>query len=154
MRAIELFRLRRVRDKPRALAVIVGEAGLSPARALEVLHAAVGGGRPRLALVDDAAARACIAALAAAGFVARFAAGPDFDAEQRAQAALLSVQHGLPVAVGAAVGGLLLQGDWELALEQCLQHLRMHAPADDPARALLARTAVEVGLVAGAPGRA
>ena len=88
MRAIELFRLRRVRDKPRAIAEITTRAGLSPADALAFLHAAIGGDRPVLRLTDDAAARACIVALAPLGFVGRFAPAEDFDAPQRAQAAI------------------------------------------------------------------
>ena len=90
MRAIELFHLRRVRDKPRALALIAAHARLSGDQALAVLHAAIGGGRPRLCLSDDEAARACIVALAPAGFVARFAPGADFDLAQHAQQALMA----------------------------------------------------------------
>ncbi len=154
MRAIELFRLRRVRDKPRAIAEINTRAGLSPVDALAFLHAAIGGDRPVLHLADDAAARACIVALAPLGFVGRFAPAEDFDAPQRAQAAILAARHRLPAAVSDAIGALLLAGDWERALDHGLQHLRMHAPADDVERTLLERTAIEVGLVAGVPGRA
>ena len=154
MRAIELFRLRRVRDKPRAVLDIAARAHLTPADALALLHEAIGGGRPVLIQPDDAAARACIAALAPMGFVARFAPSADFDAPQRAQAAILAIRERLPSAVSDAVGALLLAGEWEQALDHGLQHLRMHAPADDAGRALLERTAIEVGLVAGVPGRA
>lgn len=154
MRAIELFRLRRVRDKPRALALIAAHTGLKPGDALAVLHQAIGGGRPALRLANDDAARACIAALAPTGFVARFAPAADFDAPECAQAALLQVQSRLPSDVSHATGALMLEGAWEAALDHALTHLRMHAPPQDEARALLERTAIETGLVAGGPGRA
>lgn len=154
MRAIELFRLRRVRDKPCATSEIATRADLTPDDALALLHAAVGGGRPVLRLPDDVAARECIVALAPLGFVGRFASAEDFDVPRRAQAAVLAVQGRLPAAISDAIGALLLAGDWELALNHGLQHLRMHASAGDAERALLERTAIEVGLVAGVPGRA
>lgn len=152
MRAIELFHLRRVRDKPRALAEMRARAGLSEAEALAVLHGAIGGGRPRLVLPDDAAARDCIAALADTGFVARFTSAPDFDAPERAQSALLTVLDRLPAAVGDEVGARLLASQWQHALDHALQHLRMHRPADDADRQRLAQIAVETGLVCGVPG--
>ncbi|MDO5624641.1 MAG: hypothetical protein Q4G71_08130 [Pseudomonadota bacterium] len=153
MRAIELFHLRRVRDKPRALALITRYAGLPAPQAQAVLHAAIGGGKPRVHLPGDKAACACIAALAPTGFIARFAPADDFDAPQRAQAALLAVRDRLPVTISDAVGTLLLVGDWPAALDHALQHLRMHVSPDDAARVLLARTALETGLVCGVPGR-
>ena len=152
MRAIEFFRLRRVRDKPRALAAIAAHAGLSPPEALRVLHAAVGGGRPVLHLPDDAAARACILALAPTGFVARFALAGDGDLAQAVAAALLQAR--LPPAVSDAAGALLLAGEPAAALEHGLLHLRAHAAPADAARALLERTATEVGLMVGVPSRA
>ena len=154
MRAIEIFCLRRVRDKPRARALITDRAGLGDADAQAVLNQAIGGGRPVLSLPGDAAARDCILALASTGFVARFAPAPDFDAAERAQAAVLAVQQRLPPEVSAAAGAWLLAGDWAAALDHCLTHLRVHAPAQDAQRQLLARAAVETGLVAGPPGRA
>ena len=154
MRAIELFRLRRVRDKPRALALMAAQAGLSADEALAALHQAIGGGRPQLHLPDDTAARACIVALAGTGFVARFAPASDFDAPERAQAAILHVQGRLPPDVSHAAGALLLDGAWEAALEHGLTHLRVHAPPQDEGRAGLEQAAIETGLVAGGPGRA
>lgn len=153
MRAIEIFRLRRVRDKPRALAAIVAHTGVSAAQAQAALHMAIAGGQPVLTLPHAQAARALIEALAPAGFVARFAPAADFDAAQRAHAALQAVHAQLPAAVGHAVGAWLLQEQWPQALEHALQHLRQHAPGS-PACALLARTATETGLVAGPWGRA
>ncbi|MFV0678722.1 hypothetical protein [Ottowia sp.] len=154
MRAIELFRLRRVRDKPRALDLMQQHAGLTADQAQAALYVAVGGGRPQLTLPDDAAARACITALAGAGFVARFAAAPDFDAAERAQTALAQVLPHLPPDVCHAIGAWLLEDAWEPALLYGLQHLRMHVPAHHPGRVLLTRVAVETGWVAGGPGRA
>lgn len=154
MQAIELFRLRRVRDKPRALALIAAHTGLDHAAALAVLHAAIGGGRPRLQLPDPAAARACIRALAPTGFVARFAQAAEGGPAEQAQAALLRVQARLPAGVSDAIGAQLLAGAWEVALAHGLQYLGRHATPDDADLALLARTAVETGLVVGVPGRA
>ncbi len=154
MRSIELFRLRRVRDKPRALAVIAAYAHLEPPQALSILHAALAGERPCLALADDATACACIEALAPTGFVARYASTADFDLTRHAHAALTAALPSLPLTVSDAVGALLLQGEPVLALDRALQHLRMHQPPHDEAHALLARTAIEVGLVAGAHARA
>ncbi|MDO5693177.1 MAG: hypothetical protein Q4G70_12010 [Pseudomonadota bacterium] len=153
MRAIELFHLRRVRDKPRALALITAHAAVSADEALAVLHAAIGGGRPRMALPGDDAARALITALAAVGFVGRFAAAQDFDAPESAQAALSTVQGGLPSAIADAVGANLLAGDWASALDHALQHLRMHRAVDDADRRRLERAAIDTGLVRGVPGR-
>ena len=154
MRSIEIFRLRRVRDKVRALAAIRTHAGWTEADALVALHQAIGGGRPHLHLPDDAAARACIAALAATGFVARFAPATDFDATDRAQAAVLAVLPRAAPALADAVGALLLAGDGPAALEHALLHLRQHAPEGDADRALLERTAIETGLIVGTIGRA
>ncbi|MDO5289298.1 MAG: hypothetical protein Q4F13_06650 [Pseudomonadota bacterium] len=153
MRTIEIFRLRRVRDKPRALSAIVAHTACTPAQAQAALHAAIGGGQPVLALPHAQAARDLIETLAATGFVARFAPAPDFDAAQCAYAALHAVQPLLPAAVSDAVGAWLLQEQWPQALMHALQHLRQHAPGS-PASRLLARTAIETGLVAGPWGRA
>jgi hypothetical protein len=153
MRVVEIFRLRRVRDKPRALAVLADAAALAPDEALALIHAAVGGGRPVFGVPNDDTARAAICALAQAGFVARFAAVPGFDAPRVAHVAVLRVQGRLTQAVRDAAGALLLADDWAGALDLAVQHLRHHVPADDADRAWLERTAIEVGLVAGVPGR-
>ena len=153
MRTIELFHLRRVRDKPRALALIETHTGVSADGALAVLHAAIGGGRPQLVLPGDDAARALIVTLAAAGFVARFAPAADFDVADCAQAALRAVHGGLPAAITDAVGASLLAGDWAGALDHALQHLRMHRAADAPDRLTLEHAAIDTGLVRGVPGR-
>lgn len=153
MRAIELFHLRRVRDKPRALALIAARGGLAPDAAQAVLHAAIGGARPQLCLPDDTAARACIVALAGCGFVARFAAQADDGAAARAQQALHVVLPGCPRGVADAVAAALLQGDWAEALALALQHLQMHRPPQDADRLLLQQAAIDCGLVCGVPGR-
>lgn len=154
MRRIELFRLRRVRDKPAALALIARHAALPPEQARAVLHAALGGGRPQLALPDNASAQACIAALAATGFIARFAPGPGFDPAAHAQAALqASWPHLLPP-VADTVAAHLLQDNWPAALEHALLHLRMHASGQHPARQQLEQAALACGLCAGQSGRA
>ena len=154
MRSIEVFRLRRSPNKPRALAVIAARSKLAPPQALTIVHAALAGERPCIVMADDAAARACIEALAPAGFVARFAPAGDFDAAEHAQSVLASVLPLLPRAVAEAVGALLLRGESLLALDHALQHMRMHHPVRDAARALLERTAIEVGLVVGPHARA
>ena len=153
MRTIERFHLRRVRDKPRALGLIAAHAGLPPDQAQAVLHAAIGGGRPQLRLADDAAARACIAALAACGFVARFAPLDGFDAAQHASQALAAVLPGCPPGVADAVAAVQLQDDWAEALALTLQHLQMHRPPDDADRLHLEHAAIDTGLVRGVPGR-
>ena len=104
MRSIEVFRLRRSPNKPRALAVIAARCHLAPPQALTILHAALAGERPRLALADEPAARACIEALAPTGFVARFAPVDGFGPAERAQSALAAVLPALPRAVSDAVG--------------------------------------------------
>lgn len=154
MRTIELFRLRRSPDRAGALAVMAAHAQLAPGEARAVLHAALAGERPCLMLSADATARACIEALAPLGFVARFAPAADFDVAERAQEALALVLPQMPRAVTDAAGALLLQSQWLAALDHVLQHLCVHAPEHDARRALLARTAIEVGLVAGLHARA
>ena len=153
MRAIELFHLRRVRDKPRALGLIAAHAGLPAGQALAVLHAAIGGGRPQLRLADDAAARACIVALAPTGFVARFAAADGYDPARHAQQALLAVLPRCSPGLAAQAGALLLHDDWSEALALAVQHLRVHRLALDADRRRLEQAAIDAGQVCGAPGR-
>ena len=153
MRAIELFHLRRVRDKPRALALIAAHARLSGDQALAVLHAAIGGGRPRLRLADDAAARACIVALAPTGFVARFAAADGYDPARHAQQALSAVLPRCAPGLAAQAGALLLHDDWPEALALAVQHLRVHRLALDADRRRLEQAAIDAGPVCGVPGR-
>ncbi|HMT56544.1 MAG TPA: hypothetical protein PKC71_00905 [Ottowia sp.] len=153
MRAIELFHLRRVRDKPRALGLIAVHAGLPAGQALAVLHAAIGGGRPRLRLADDAAARACIVALAPTGFVARFAAADGYDPARHAQQALLAVLPRCSPGLAAQAGALLLHDDWPEALALAVQHLRVHRLALDADRRRLEQAAIDAGQVCGVPGR-
>ena len=71
MTTIELFHLRRVRDKPRATALLAAHAGLTAEAALAAVHRAVGGGKPQITVADEDAARRLIAALACTGFIAR-----------------------------------------------------------------------------------
>ena len=150
MRAIEIFRLRRVRDKPRALAAMQAHAGLNADEARTVLNQAVGGGKPTLRLPGDAAARQCIAALLPAGFVARFAAAPGFDAQGRAEAAILAAVPHLPAAISDRAGALLLQGDWESALAVCLQGAQ--DAVRNAAQQGLQEAAIEVGVQLGWQG--
>ena len=152
MTTIELFHLRRVRDKPRATALLAAHAGLTAEAALAAVHQAVGGGKPQITVADEDAARRLIAELAGTGFIARCAAG-DFDAAQHASHALEAVlPHCAPGAADAA-GAALLAGDWAEALALALQHLQMHRPADDADRVLLEHAAIDTGLVRGVPGR-
>ena len=153
MRAIELFHLRRVRDKPRALGLIAAHAGLPAGQALAVLHAAIGGGRPQLRLADDAAARACIVALAPTGFVARFAAADGYDPACHAQQALSAVLPRCSPGLAAQAGALLLHDDWPEALALAVQHLRMHRQALDADRRRLEQVAIDTGQMCGVPGR-
>ena len=112
MTTIELFHLRRVRDKPRATALLAAHAGLTAEAALAAVHQAVGGGKPQITVADEDAARRLIAALAGTGFIARRAAAGDFDAAQHASHALEAVlPHFAPGAADAA-GAALLAGDW------------------------------------------
>lgn len=152
MTAIELFHLRRVRDKPRALALLSLHAGLSADAALAVVHQAVGGGKPQVA-VADAAARGLIVALADTGFIARRASTDGFDAAQHASQALAAVLPRCSSPLADAVGALLLQDDWAAALAQALQHLQMHRPPHDADRLRLEQAAIDTGLVRGVPGR-
>lgn len=152
MTTIELFHLRRVRDKPRATALLAAHAGLTAEAALAAVHQAVGGGKPQITVADEDAARRLIAELAGTGFIARRAAG-DFDAAQHASHALEAVlPHCAPGAADAA-GAALLAGDWAEALALALQHLQTHRPADDAGRVLLEHAAIDTGLVRGVPGR-
>lgn len=153
MRAIEIFRLRRVRDKPETLAILQRCASFDVPAARAVINQAVGGGRPRLLLPDDRTARVCIAAMAAAGFVARFAQVDGFDARCRAERALQDLAQSLPSAMLDAVGALLIADDWLGAFLHALEHVRAHAAPTDPQRVLLEDVALEIGLVAGASGR-
>ena len=156
MSRVELFHLRRVRDKPRAARLLVRHAGLMPEAALAVVHQAVGGGKPRVELMRDPAgdaARRLILALADTGFIARRAPGHDFDAAQCASQALSAVLPRCAPGLADAAGALLLQGDWAQALDIALQHLQMHRPADDDDRLQLEQAAIDCGLVRGVPGR-
>ena len=153
MRVIEIFHLRRARDKPRALALIAAHAGLPADAAQAVLHAAIGGARPSLRLPHDQAARACIVALAGCGFVARFAPQAGFDAAGQTQQALQALLPACPRAVADAVAAALLLDDWAKALALALQHLQAHRPPHDAARQRLQRLAIDCGLVCGVPGR-
>ena len=152
MTTIELFHLRRVRDKPRAAALLAAHASLTAEAALAAVHQAVGGGKPQITVADEAAARRLIAELAGAGFIARRAAG-DFDAAQHAGHALATVLPRCAPGAADAAGAALLAGDWAEALALALQHLQMHRPADDADRVLLEHAAIDTGLVRGVPGR-
>lgn len=156
MSHIELFHLRRVRNKPLAAALLAQHAGLTADEALAVVHQAVGGGKPQVTLPGDdadAAARRLIVALADTGFIARRSAADGFDAAQHASAALAAVLPRCTPALADAAGARLLQGDWAQALDMALQHLRMHRPANDPDRQRLQQAAIDCGLVRGVPGR-
>ncbi len=153
MTTVELFHLRRVRDKPRAAALIAAQASLPDAAALAVVYQAVGGGKPQVWVAHDDAARRLIVALADTGFIARRAAVDGFDASQHASDALAAVLPRCAPAAADAAGPLLLAGDWAGALDHALQHLRMHRPADDADRQRLERAAIDTGLVRGVPGR-
>ena len=131
MRAIEIFRLRRVRDKPRALAVMQAHAELNANEARAVLNHAVGGGKPTLRLPDEAAA-------------------PGFGAQGRAEAAILAAVPGLPAAISDRGGALLLQGDWESALAVCLQGAQ--DAVRNAAQQGLQEAAIEVGVQLGWQG--
>lgn len=161
MRAIEIFRLRRVRDKPRALLVMQAHAQMDEDAARALLNQAVGGGKPMLRLPGDDAARACIAALLPTGFVARFAHAPDFQAQERAEAAVLAAVQHLPRAICDGVGALLLAGDWQDALAVCLQAVQENGASDanaglaqgaHPLHRLLSTAALEVGVQRGQQG--
>lgn len=153
MTTVELFHLRRVRDKPLAVDRLVCHAGLTPEAALAVLHQAAGGAKPRVALANDDAARLLIVALADTGFIARRAPSDEFDPAQCASQALTAVLPRCAAGLADAAGALLLQGDWEQALDTALQHLQVHRPADDADRLRLAHAAIDCGLVRGVPGR-
>ena len=153
MTTVELFHLRRVRDKPLAVDRLVCHAGLTPEAALAVLHQAAGGAKPRVALANDDAARLLIVALADTGFIARRAATDGFDAAQHASEAVAAVLPRCAAGLADAAGAWLLQGAWAQALELALQHLQMHCPAHDADRQRLQRAAIDTGLVRGVPGR-
>ncbi len=155
MRAIEIFRLRRVRDKPRALAVIQAHAQLDDDAARALLNQAVGGGKPILQLPSDEAAHTCIAALLPTGFVARFAQAPGFQPQERAEAAVLAAVDHLPRAISDGAGALLLAGDWEGALAMCLQAAQETGQGQvglHPVLRLLSTAALEVGIQPGQQG--
>ena len=159
MRTIEIFRLRRVRDKPAALAAMQAHAGMAAHAALAVLHQAIGGGKPVLCLPDDASARDCITALAPTGFIARFAWVDGFDAAAQAEAAILASTSELPGAVSDAAGALLLAGDWQAALALCVQAAAPCRPdasrfanAQGGAHQRLAQIALEAGVQPGLQG--
>ena len=126
MRAIEIFRLRRVRDKSAAICAMQQHAQLSAEEAQATLHTAIGGGRPRINCENIAAARACMEALRAAGFIARLA---DIDHAQHAQEALRAAWPQLASAVQEECAAQLLEGDWLRALWNAQHHLATHAPA-------------------------
>ena len=154
MCTIELFHLHRVRDKPRAAALLAAHAGLPADAALAVVHQAVGGGKPQVVVAGDAdAARRLIMALADSGFVARRAATDNFDAPRHAHQALAAVLPRCAPDLAQAVGALLLQDDWAEALALALQHLQMHRPAGEVDRLRLEQAAIDCGLVRGVPGR-
>lgn len=161
MQTIEIFHLCSVRNKPLAAQLLATHAGLSPDAAWAVVHQAVGGAKPRVALAGpdgaqtpaDDGARRLIVALAGTGFIARRAPGDEFDPAQQAHLALMAVLPRCAPDVADAVGALLLDGDWAQALALGLQHLQMHRPPDDADRQRLEHTAVDTGLVRGVPGR-
>ena len=161
MRTIEIFRLRRVRNKPLAVQLLTEHAGLGPDAALAVVHQAVGGGKPRVQVVCDSAAqeapddgaRRLIVALAGTGFIARRAVQGDFDPARHAHLALADVLPRCAHELADTAGALLLEGDWAQALALALQHLQMHRAADDADRQRLEHVAVDTGLVRGVPGR-
>jgi hypothetical protein len=117
------------------------------------LNQAIGGGRPQLRLADDDAARAAIAALAATGFVARFAEAPDFHAPAQAEAAIMAAIDRLPRAVSDGAGARLLVGDWQSALVLCLQAAAAGERPDAQLRQRLSAVALEVGVDRGRQGQ-
>lgn len=125
MTTLEIFRLRRVRDKSAAIAAMQ-RAGMNEQGAQAALHTAIGGGRPRINCEHLAAARACMEALRAAGFIARLA---DIDHAGHASAALRAVWPQLAPAVQHECAAQLLEGDWLRALWNAQHHLATHAPA-------------------------
>ena len=161
MRTIEIFHLRRVRNKPLAVQLLAAHAGLGPDAALAVVHQAVGGGKPQVNVVGggaapgapDDGARRLIVALADTGFIARRTAGGDFDPAQQAQLALAAVLPRCAPGLADTAGALLLDGDWAQALALALQHLQMHRPPHDADRQRLEHAAIDTGLVRGVPGR-
>ena len=153
MTTVELFHLRRVRNKPLAASLLAQHAGLTAEAAPAAVHDAVGGGKPRVAVASDDAARQLIIALSDTGFVARRAATDGFDAAQHASEAVAAVLPRCAAGLADAAGAWLLQGAWAQALELALQHLQMHCPAHDADRQRLQRAAIDTGLVRGVPGR-
>ena len=125
MTALEIFRLRRVRNKSAAIATMQQHAALTEAQARAALHMAIGGGRPRMDCENHAAARACMEALREAGFLARLA---DIDHSQHAAAALRAAWPQLAPAVQEECAAHLLDGDWPHALWTAQHHLATHAP--------------------------
>ena len=153
MTTVELFHLRRVRNKPLAASLLAQHAGLTAEAALALVYDAVGGGKPRVAVASDDVARRLIIALSDTGFIARRAATDGFDAAQLASQVMAEVLPRCAPDVANAAGVLLLQDDWMQALALALQHLRMHRAVDDPDRQRLERAAIDTGLVRGVPGR-
>ena len=140
MTALEIFRLRRVRDKRAATCAMQQHAALTEAQARAALHTAIGGGKPRVDCANLVAARACMTALRAAGFLARLA---DIDHAQHAAAALHAAWTQLAPAVQEACAAHLLDGDWLHALWTAQRHLATHAPAS---AAQLDAAALDCGL--------
>jgi len=159
--SIELFHLRRVRDKPQAVALLVQHARLTPDAALAVVHQALGGGKPQVRVPgdagagegSDAAALRFIVALADTGFIARRATGAGFDPARHATQVVAAVLPRCPPELAAAVGALLLRDDWAEALALALQHLQRHRAPPDVDRQSLEHAAIDCGLVRGVPGR-
>jgi hypothetical protein len=158
---IELFHLRRVRNKPLATALLEQQLGLSAEAALALVHQALGGAKPRVTVAADArarlaapeAARRLIVALADTGFIARRAPDGEFDAARHADQALARVLPRCAPSVADAAATLLLQGDWMPALALAVQHLQMHRSPADAERWQLECVAIDCGLVRGVPGR-
>ena len=126
MTTLEIFRLRRVRDKSAAICAMRQHAQLSAQDAQAALHTAIGGGKSRINCEHLAAARTCMAALRAAGFIARLA---DIDHAGHAAAALRAAWQQLAPAVQQECAAQLLEGDWQRALWNAQHHLATHAPA-------------------------
>lgn len=152
MRAIEIFRLRRVRDKALALNLMQLQVGLSAEQAREVLNLAMAGGRPQLTLPSDESACWIIVSLLRAGLVARFAPAADFDAAACAEAAMLAVVDQLPSTVSDQIGTMLLREDWAAALELCVQ--TAHLLPNPNAAERLRSVALTTGVIPGIQGRA
>lgn len=141
MTTLEIFRLRRVRDKSAALAAMQ-RAGMDAEDARAALHSAIGGGKPRITCENLAAARTCMEALRAAGFIARMAG---LDHALHATAALRAAWPQLAPAVQEECAAHLLADDWMPALWTAQRHLATHAPAS-PAAQQLDAAALDCGV--------